>query len=206
MNTSAAFARCSADTRADRRALRSTNWSARAPPATPRSVKIVFDPRQISYGEILRIGFSVATDPTRLNEQFPDERPAMPGRHLLSRWRPAGGRRTLCRPVAGRPRIPPPDRHPPRPLQGFLPPPILPPGLSASAPRRRLHRHLRPTQGGGAEEPVSGRLSARPAQVTVGATSISSRLANDLIQVALIGAVARFWLGVDLPSMSWRRR
>jgi peptide-methionine (S)-S-oxide reductase len=36
------------------------------------SVKIVFDPRRISYGEILRIYFSVATDPTQLNEQFPD--------------------------------------------------------------------------------------------------------------------------------------
>ncbi len=37
------------------------------------SVKILFDPRQISYGEILRIYFSVATDPTQLNHQFPDE-------------------------------------------------------------------------------------------------------------------------------------
>jgi peptide-methionine (S)-S-oxide reductase len=36
------------------------------------SVKIVFDPRQVSYGEILRIYFSVATDPTQLNEQYPD--------------------------------------------------------------------------------------------------------------------------------------
>jgi peptide-methionine (S)-S-oxide reductase len=37
------------------------------------SVKIVFDPRQVSYGEILRIFFSVATDPTQLDRQFPDE-------------------------------------------------------------------------------------------------------------------------------------
>jgi peptide-methionine (S)-S-oxide reductase len=36
------------------------------------TVKIVYDPAQISYGEILRIYFSVATDPTQLNEQFPD--------------------------------------------------------------------------------------------------------------------------------------
>jgi peptide-methionine (S)-S-oxide reductase len=39
------------------------------------SVQIVFDPRQISYGEILRIFFSVATDPTQVNEQFPDHGP-----------------------------------------------------------------------------------------------------------------------------------
>ena len=37
------------------------------------TVKIVYDPARISYGEILRIYFSVATDPTQLNEQFPDQ-------------------------------------------------------------------------------------------------------------------------------------
>jgi len=36
------------------------------------SVQIVFDPREISYGEILRIFFSVAHDPTQLNRQGPD--------------------------------------------------------------------------------------------------------------------------------------
>jgi peptide-methionine (S)-S-oxide reductase len=37
------------------------------------SVQINFDPREISYGEILRIFFTAATDPTQLNAQFPDE-------------------------------------------------------------------------------------------------------------------------------------
>jgi peptide-methionine (S)-S-oxide reductase len=37
------------------------------------SVKIVFDPKQISFGRILQIYFSVATDPTQVNKQFPDE-------------------------------------------------------------------------------------------------------------------------------------
>ena len=37
------------------------------------SVQIVFDPSLISYGRILQIFFSVATDPTQLNHQFPDE-------------------------------------------------------------------------------------------------------------------------------------
>jgi peptide-methionine (S)-S-oxide reductase len=36
------------------------------------SVKITFDPEQISYGEILRIVFSVVHDPTQLNRQGPD--------------------------------------------------------------------------------------------------------------------------------------
>ena len=36
------------------------------------SVEVTFDPRAISYGEILRIYFSVAHDPTELNRQGPD--------------------------------------------------------------------------------------------------------------------------------------
>jgi peptide-methionine (S)-S-oxide reductase len=39
------------------------------------SVQIEFDPSQISYGQILRIFFQVATDPTQVNQQFPDEGP-----------------------------------------------------------------------------------------------------------------------------------
>jgi peptide-methionine (S)-S-oxide reductase len=37
------------------------------------SIQIQFDPAEISYGEILRIFFSVAHDPTELNRQGPDE-------------------------------------------------------------------------------------------------------------------------------------
>jgi peptide-methionine (S)-S-oxide reductase len=36
------------------------------------SVQITFDPRQVTFGEILRVYFSVATDPTELNRQGPD--------------------------------------------------------------------------------------------------------------------------------------
>jgi peptide-methionine (S)-S-oxide reductase len=37
------------------------------------SVKIVYDPSQVTYGELLRVFFSVAHDPTQLNRQGPDE-------------------------------------------------------------------------------------------------------------------------------------
>ena len=37
------------------------------------SVQVQFDPKQISYGRILQIFFSVALDPTEVNEQGPDE-------------------------------------------------------------------------------------------------------------------------------------
>jgi peptide-methionine (S)-S-oxide reductase len=36
------------------------------------SVKIIFDPAKISYGQILQIEFSVVHDPTQLNRQGPD--------------------------------------------------------------------------------------------------------------------------------------
>jgi peptide-methionine (S)-S-oxide reductase len=37
------------------------------------SVEITFDPTRISYGELLKVYFSVAHDPTELNRQGPDE-------------------------------------------------------------------------------------------------------------------------------------
>ncbi|NJL84840.1 MAG: peptide-methionine (S)-S-oxide reductase MsrA [Leptolyngbyaceae cyanobacterium SM1_1_3] len=36
------------------------------------SVKITYDPAQISYGELLKVYFAVAHDPTQLNRQGPD--------------------------------------------------------------------------------------------------------------------------------------
>jgi peptide-methionine (S)-S-oxide reductase len=36
------------------------------------SVQVTYDPAQVSYGELLRVFFSVAHDPTQLNQQGPD--------------------------------------------------------------------------------------------------------------------------------------
>ncbi len=40
------------------------------------AVRIVYDPRKVSYGTLLRIYFSVAHDPTQLNRQYPDSGPS----------------------------------------------------------------------------------------------------------------------------------
>jgi peptide-methionine (S)-S-oxide reductase len=37
------------------------------------SVEVTYNPTQVSYGELLRVLFSVAHDPTQLNRQGPDE-------------------------------------------------------------------------------------------------------------------------------------
>lgn len=37
------------------------------------SVKIVYDPSKITYGQLLQVFLSVAHDPTQLNHQYPDE-------------------------------------------------------------------------------------------------------------------------------------
>jgi len=37
------------------------------------TVQVKFDPKQVSYADLLRVYFSVATDPTELNRQGPDD-------------------------------------------------------------------------------------------------------------------------------------
>jgi peptide-methionine (S)-S-oxide reductase len=39
------------------------------------SVRVVYDPAQVSYGQLLKVYFSVAHDPTQLNRQGPDTGP-----------------------------------------------------------------------------------------------------------------------------------
>ena len=40
------------------------------------AIRISYDPRQVSYGTLLRVYFSVAHDPTELNRQGPDTGPS----------------------------------------------------------------------------------------------------------------------------------
>jgi len=73
---------CTSTPRACKKVLSGYSVATRARPTTKRfgtgrtghaeSVQIVFDPKEISYGEILRIYFSVAHDPTELDRQGPD--------------------------------------------------------------------------------------------------------------------------------------
>lgn len=57
---------------------RTANYSAVSGEGTDHAeaIRITFDPRQVSYGALLRIYFSVAHDPTQLNRQGPDSGPS----------------------------------------------------------------------------------------------------------------------------------
>ncbi len=40
------------------------------------AIRVVYDPRQVSYGTLLRVYFSVAHDPTQVDGQYPDSGPS----------------------------------------------------------------------------------------------------------------------------------
>ncbi len=65
LNTTAGYAGGSAATATYQQVVTETTGHA-------ESVEVVYDPSQITYGQLLRIFFSVAHDPTQLNRQGPD--------------------------------------------------------------------------------------------------------------------------------------
>jgi peptide-methionine (S)-S-oxide reductase len=65
VDTTAGYAGGSADTATYDQVTTETTGHA-------ESVKVVYDPSKITYGQLLRIFFSVAHDPTQLNRQGPD--------------------------------------------------------------------------------------------------------------------------------------
>jgi len=103
------------------------------------SVKIIYDPSQVSFGQILKVFFSVAHDPTQLNRQGPDtgsqyrsviffstERQLRIAQAYMDQLNEA---KVYSRPIV--------SGHPP---QGFLSGRGLPPGLPCPSPKQPLHR------------------------------------------------------------------
>src|SRR5579872_2410312 len=65
LNTAAGYAGGTADTATYEQVSSETTGHA-------ESVQVIFDPSRITYGQLLRVYFSVAHDPTQLNRQGPD--------------------------------------------------------------------------------------------------------------------------------------
>jgi peptide-methionine (S)-S-oxide reductase len=66
LHTTAGYSGGSAETATYKQVITETTGHA-------ESVEVVFDPSRITYGQLLRIYFSVAHDPTQLNRQGPDQ-------------------------------------------------------------------------------------------------------------------------------------
>ena len=66
LHTTAGYSGGSANTATYKQVLTETTGHA-------ESVEVIYDPSRITYGQLLRIYFSVAHDPTQLNRQGPDQ-------------------------------------------------------------------------------------------------------------------------------------
>ncbi len=69
------------------------------------SVKVVFDPTKVNYADLLRIYFSVVTDPTEVDRQGPDEGLAISLGAVPAVARPGQGRARLYRAARRRARL-----------------------------------------------------------------------------------------------------
>ena len=103
------------------------------------SVQISFDPRQISYGQLLRLYFSVAHDPTQLNRQGPDGGPQYRSEIFLYQPGAAKDCPRLHRAIGQHPCVFRTDCDPGRTGKGLLPGGGLPSGLSDPPSGKPLH-------------------------------------------------------------------
>jgi methionine-S-sulfoxide reductase len=111
------------------------------------SVRITYDPTQVTFGQLLQIYFSVVQDPTQLNRQGPDEgtqyRSAIFAQDATTTARRGGvpGSALQGCGVCG------PDRHEGRAQHRVLRGGAVPPGLPELEPVGFTHRDQRHAQG-----------------------------------------------------------
>ena len=83
------------------------------------SVEITFDPKQISYGQLLRLFFSVAHDPTELNRQGPDSGPSYRSEIFFAIAVAGAHCARVCAATDAGERLRVADRHEDRAAEGF---------------------------------------------------------------------------------------
>jgi methionine-S-sulfoxide reductase len=136
------------------------------------AVKIDYDPRQVSYGQLMQVFFSVVHDPTQLNRQGPDHGSQYRSAIFSDDARQQAASRAYIAQLgqAGSYRA---DRHPAGQRPALLPGRELPPELHDQLPAGGLHPLLRRTEAGRAGQAVPG---AVPARCGAGADAVTAFL------------------------------
>ncbi len=104
------------------------------------SVKVTFDPKQVSYGKLLQVFFSVAHNPTQLNFQGPDEGTQYRSALFISDQEQRKVAESLYRPARQGACLQTADRHQGHRLYRLLPGRAVSPGFPDAQPDLPLYR------------------------------------------------------------------
>ena len=116
------------------------------------SVRITYDPHVITYGRLLQIFFSVTTDPTQLNQQYPDEGTQYRSEIFAGTSRAGPDSQGIYYPARQGQSVPESDRHKSWAGYRFLSGRGLSPELPDPASREPLHRDVRSSEDRGRAE------------------------------------------------------
>ena len=120
------------------------------------SVKITYDPARITYGQLLKVFFAVAHDPTEVNRQGPDEGPQYRSEIFYATDDQKAVAEAYVSPVERRKGLPSSDCDPDRAADRVFSGRGLSPGLPRQKFDQPLHRRERSPEAAGAEGDVSG--------------------------------------------------
>ncbi len=121
------------------------------------AVRISYDPKQISYAQLLQIFFAVAHDPTQVNRQGPDEGPSYRSAVFPQNASQTAQAKTFIARLNAVACIQGANRHQDR-ARGLLAGRGLSSGFRAEESKLSVHRGQRPAEGRSAEAPLPGTL------------------------------------------------
>ena len=183
-----------------------------------KSVEITFDPKQISFGRLLQIYFSVAHDPTQLNRQGPDEGTQYRSEIFATSDAQQRAAEAYIAELDKAHVFARPDRDQGGTAEGILSRRALSSGLCHASSRQPLYRGLRSAKNRKFEKALPGVLpragGARGRRPTI--KRISKMLRRDLLSMMALAAVGGFvfptWLLAEAEKLEvtktdeeWRR-
>ena len=126
------------------------------------SVKVVYDPSKITYGQLLQIFFSVVHDPTQLNRQGPDVGESYRSVIFYANDEQQKISKAYIAQLDAAKVFPQAHRDPGCAPERFLRCRGLPPGLRIESPRQSLHPGLRSSESRSPQAAIPGALQGLP--------------------------------------------